>query len=87
MLPGEERVPSRHRLDALHNVSFRQSACHWRSPKIHIHTSMPARRGRRGCGLGPRRLSAWPPGARSVPACRRHTHTDTSPRFDVRVMA
>lgn len=59
------------------------------APKIHIHTSMPARRGRRGCGLrGPRRLSARAPGCETgslrVADTRAHRH---QPRFDVRVMA
>lgn len=52
------------------------------APKIHIHTSMPARRGRRGCGLrGPRRLSARAPGREtgSLRVADTRAHTDTSP--------
>ena len=74
---------------ALHNVSFRQSACHWRSSE-NTHTHEPARE------AGPQGVrAAWPtPPVRSGPRgetgslrvadtrARRH-----QPRFDVRVMA
>lgn len=65
--------------DALHNVSFRQSACHWRSSE-NTHTHEHARE------AGPQGVrAAWPtPPVRSgprvrdrVPACRRHTRTPT----------
>lgn len=64
---------------SLHNVSFRQSACHWRSSE-NTHTHELARE------AGPQGVrAAWPtPPVRSgprvrdrVPACRRHTRTPT----------
>lgn len=40
------------------------------APKIHIHTSMPARRGRGGCGLrGPRPVSTPATGRGTVSLC------------------
>lgn len=45
------------------------------APKIHIHTSMSARRGRRGCGLrGPRRVSTRATGCEAVSLRVADTH-------------